>query len=158
MEGKRATMSRLRIGKMLEQMGKLSSHDIDEILHEQSAPGGKKSFGEIALTWGLCQPEHIWKAWANQLSDGFERIDLRATGIDAQAVSRLPRELAVRFCAIGVRLLDDELVIAVSDAAHIALFEHLHEMHDTRPRFVLAEAQQIREMIARYYPAETAQA
>ena len=143
---------------MLEQMGKLSGHDIDEILHEQSAAGAKKSFVEIALTWGLCQPEHIWKAWANQLCDGFESIDLMTTGIDAQAVSRLPKELAIRFCAIGVRLLEDELVIAISDPAHIAVFEHLNEMHDTKPRFVLAEAQQIRDMIARYYPAEAAYA
>lgn len=149
-------MSRLRIGKVLEQMGKLSGHDIDEILHEQSSPGAKKSFGEIALTWGLCQPEHIWKAWANQLSDGFEKIDLLTTGVDAQAVARLPRELAVRFGAIGVRLLDDELVIAVSDPAHIAVFEHLHETLGTKPRFVLADATQIREMVARYYPTDAA--
>ena len=151
-------MSRLRIGKVLEQMGKLSGHDIDEILQEQESTITKKTFGEIALTWGLCQPEHIWKAWAHQLSDGFERIDLRSTGIDAQAVARLPRELAVRLCAIGVRLLDDELVIAVSDPAHIAVFEHLHEMLGTQPRFVLADAAQIREMIARYYPTEVAMA
>lgn len=147
------SMSRLRIGKVLEQMGKLSGHDIDEILHEQSS-GGKKTFGEIALTWGLCQPEHIWQAWAHQLSDGFEKIDLVTTGIDAQAVSRLPRELAVRLCAIGVRLLDDVLVIAVSDPAHIAVFEDLQEVLHSKPRFVLAEAAQIRDMIARYYPAE----
>jgi hypothetical protein len=62
----------------------------------------------------------------------------------------------VRFCAIGVRLLDDELVIAVSDPAHIAVFEHLHETLDTKPRFVLADAVQIREMIARYYPTDSA--
>ena len=82
-------MSRMRIGQLLEQMGKLSGHDVDEILHEQSSPGVRKSFGEIALIWGLCRPEHIWKAWADQLSDGLERIDLETFGIDSQAVSRL---------------------------------------------------------------------
>jgi type IV pilus assembly protein PilB len=149
-------MSRVRIGKVLEQMGKLSGHDIDEILQEQQVGGPKKSFGEIALTFGLCQPEHIWKAWAHQLSDGFEPIDLKATGIDAQAVSHLPREMADRFCAIAIRLMDDELVIAVSDPAHVAIFEGLHDTLQMRPRFVLADAGQIREMISRYYPAETA--
>jgi hypothetical protein len=135
-------------------MGKLSGHDVDEILHEQTSTGTTKSFGEIALTWGLCQPEHIWKAWAHQLSDGFEKIDLALTGIDTQAVSRLPRELAERLCAIGVRLFDDELVIAVSDPAHIAVFENLWEVLDMKTKFVLADAGQIRKMIAMYYPAE----
>ena len=63
-------------------MGKLSSHDIDEILQEQQSGSHSKTFGEIALTWGLCQPEHIWKAWSNQLSAGFDQVDLQTFGID----------------------------------------------------------------------------
>jgi hypothetical protein len=146
----------MRIGQVLEQMGKISGHDIDEILHEQSSIGARKTFGEIALTWGLCQPEHIWKAWANQLVDGLERVDLNTMGIDAQAVSRLPRELASRFCAMPVRICDDELVIAVTDAAHAALFEELEHVLHARPRFVLADAGQIRAMIDQYYPVALA--
>jgi type IV pilus assembly protein PilB len=151
-------MSRLRIGQVLEQMGKLSPHDIDEILHEQASTGQRKSFGEIALTWGLCQPEHIWKAWADQLTNGFERVDLQSIGIDTQAVSQVPRELAVRFCAMPVRYLESELVIAISDPAHIAVFEDLQEQIHARPRFVLADARQIRQMIQQYYPVDTAAA
>jgi hypothetical protein len=151
-------MSRIRIGQALEQMGKISAHDIDEILHEQSSIGQRKTFGEIALTWGLCEPEHIWQAWANQLCEGFERVDLQSIGIDTQAVSCMPRELAVRFCAIPVRCLDNELVIAVSDPAHVALFDDLQDTLNARAHFVLADAKQIREMIKTYYPAEVAAA
>jgi hypothetical protein len=153
-------MSRLRIGQVLEQMGKLSPLDVDEILQEQASNTGgggvKKTFGEIALTWGLCQPQHIWKAWAEQLSDGFERVDLRTIGVDTQAACRMTRELAVRLCAMPLRDVEGEVVIAVSDAAHVVAFEELHEQLGARPRFVLAEAGQIREMIERYYPAAAA--
>ena len=148
-------MSRLRIGQLLEQMGKLSRHDIDEILQEQASSGAKKTFGQIALTFGLCQPEHIWKAWADQLTDGFERVDLQSFGIDSQAVARLPHELAMRFCAMPIRMVGDEVIIAVSDPSHIALFEDLEDFLKARPRFVLADAGQIRGMIARYYPSLT---
>jgi type IV pilus assembly protein PilB len=148
-------MSRLRIGQLLEQMGKLSGHDIDEILHEQASPGAKKTFGQIALTFGLCQPEHIWKAWADQLSDGFERVDLKSFGIDSQAVSRLPRELACRFCAMPIRVVEDEMIIAISDPSHMALFDDLDDLLRARPRFVLADAAQIRQMIEHYYPTAT---
>ena len=145
-------MSRLRIGQLLEQMGKLSRHDIDEILEEQSSIGAKKTFGQIALTFGLCQPEHIWKAWADQLTDGFERVDLQSIGIDAQAVARLPHDLAARFCALPMRMVEDEVIIAISDPSHMALFDDLQDVLKARPRFVLADAEQIRQMIARYYP------
>lgn len=146
-------MSRMRIGQVLERMGKLSGHDIDEILHEQSSNKSGKAFGEIALQWGLVQPEHIWRAWADQLGEGAERVDLNEVGIDAQATARLPRELAHRFCAMPVRLVDDEVVIAVSDAGHVPVLEELQHTLGSRAHFVLAEAGQIREMIGRYYPA-----
>src|SRR6476620_1180781 len=100
-------MSRMRIGQVLEQMGKLSGHDIDEILHEQTSGRSGKTFGEIALTFGLVQPEHIWRAWANQLNDGAERVDLNTIGIDAQAVSHLTHDVATRFGAMPVRVFDD---------------------------------------------------
>ena len=143
-------MSRARIGELLGRMGKLTPLDIDEILQEQGGKG-RRRFGEIALTWGLIEPEHIWEAWCQQLDDGLIRVELDEIGIDAQAAYRMPRELAIRFCAIPLRLIQDQLIIAISDPAHVAMFEDLHEMLRARPRFVLAEAAQIREAIDRYY-------
>src|SRR5258708_19391766 len=107
-------MSRMRIGQVLEQMGKISGHDIDEILHEQSSIGARKTFGEIALTWGLCEPEHIWKAWANQLEGNCERVDLNMVGIDSQAWSRLPRELGLRLSPMPVRTSQHSLVTSIT--------------------------------------------
>src|SRR5260370_40994966 len=137
-------MSRMRFGQLLAGMGKLPGHDIEEILHEQSAPGTKKSFGQIALTLGLVEPRHIWQAWADQLSEGWHRIDLRTFGVDAQAVSRLPRDLAVRCCAMPLRLLEAHMIIAISDPAYAPLFdqERLH----LQLRFVLTDARQIDAM------------
>ena len=143
-------MSRLRIGKVLQQMGKLSSHDIDEILQEQLSGSSKRSFGEIALTWGLCLPEHIWKAWSNQLSDGFDTVDLTTFGIDAQAVCQLSQSLSQQHSAIGIRLLDDVLIIAISDLQSISHFAHLHHTIKQRIKYVLADKMQIQDMLARY--------
>src|SRR4051794_24590694 len=93
-----------RIGELLSQMVPLSGHDIDEILHEQSAT--RKSFGDIALSMGLCRPEHIWKAWCGQLLIDTDprRIDLERFGIDSQAVGCIPHETARRLNIIPVRV------------------------------------------------------
>ena len=145
-------MSRMLMGQLLEQMGKLSGHDIDEILLEQLSGGPRKPFGEIALTWGLCEPSHIWQAWFNQLGGELDRINLQEIGVDAQAVSMLRPDLAVRFGAVPVRVVEDVVVIAVSDPASAAVLRSLHDAMHTRAHFVLADPEQIRTMIARYYP------
>ena len=151
-------MSRTRIGYLLEQMGKLSGHDIDEILQEQASSnlGHHRSFGQIAMAMGLCEPQDVWIAWVQQLAQGMERVDLAALGVDAQAVAYMTRELAARFCAIPVRLVGGDLVIALSDPAHAVVFEALRDAMHATPHFVLADATQIRQMIARYYPCGTA--
>src|SRR5439155_6477219 len=58
---------RARIGELLSRMVPLSGHDVEEILQEQSAT--RRRFGEIALAWGLCKPEHVWDAWGQQSTD-----------------------------------------------------------------------------------------
>ena len=107
-----------RIGAVLSRMGQLSPHDINEILTEQRTTGAR--FGEIALALGLVQPEHVWAAWCAQLERQLERVDLDEIGIDAQAVERVPAELALGLQVVPVRLFERELVVAVSDAGRWA--------------------------------------
>src|SRR4051812_15758645 len=84
---------RSRIGELLSRIVPLSGHDVEEILQDQA--GTNRKFGEIALAWGLCQPQHVWKAWCRQLaSAGTEQVDLKLVGIDAQAAASIPAELA----------------------------------------------------------------
>ncbi len=59
-------MSRPRFGELLSRFVNLSAHDVSEILEDQSS--SRRRFGEIALAFGLCQPQHVWKAWWCRLS------------------------------------------------------------------------------------------
>ena len=110
-----AAINGKRIGELLSQLVPLSGHDIEEILHEQSAT--RKPFGDIALAMGLCRPEHVWKAWCGQLliDASPRRIDLDRLGIDAQATSCIPQELASRLNIVPVRVLGDLLIVATSE-------------------------------------------
>ncbi|MGH7176342.1 MAG: hypothetical protein ACREJC_03080, partial [Tepidisphaeraceae bacterium] len=84
-----------RIGELLSRLVPLSTHDIDEILHEQSST--RKPFGAIALSMGLCRPEHVWRAWCGQLDDVLPTVDLDTFGVDAQALSFVPAATAAQF-------------------------------------------------------------
>jgi general secretion pathway protein E/type IV pilus assembly protein PilB len=147
-------MSRVRIGELLGRMGKLSGHDIDEILQEQSANGHR--FGDIALTWGMVQPEHLWLAWCSQLQEGADRVDLDSLGVDAQVVERVPAELARRLHAMPIRLTKDQLIFAISDPAQAPLLHAYEATFGAHVRFVLADADKIEKAIERYYPLDLA--
>ena len=75
-----------RFGELLGRMVELTGHDVEEILNEQEVT--HRRFGEIAMSWGLCRPEHVWHAWASQVSEEGTRIDLDDFGVDSQALAR----------------------------------------------------------------------
>jgi hypothetical protein len=148
-------MSGKRIGERLSNMVPLSGHDIEEILSEQSVTGNR--FGDIALRLGLCSPEHVWRAWSSQLAEKPQRVNLDEFGIDAQAAAHLRREIAVRYHVMPVRVLGDELVIAVDEAAYPEVARQLLALlQTTRLIFVLSTHAEIARAIRTYYAQSSA--
>jgi hypothetical protein len=145
---------RARIGELLSRMVPLSGHDVEEILQEQSA--NRRRFGEIALAWGLCRPEHVWNAWCEQSADGVEVVDLEQIGIDAQAAAMLPAESARHLHVIPVRLLSDAALVAIADAPSEQTAAELAALLNRRVKFVRATAEQLRRVMDIYYPLQAA--
>jgi type IV pilus assembly protein PilB len=141
-----------RIGEILSRIIPLTTHDIEEILHEQRAT--HRPFGDIALAMGLCQPQDIWQAWSGQL-DGtngrLQAIDLDSMGIDAQAVDFISPEEARRWTAIPVRVFGDELVVALHPANQQLARSAIRVRRGLKVKFVLAEKAQIEQAIEIYY-------
>jgi Type II secretion system (T2SS), protein E, N-terminal domain len=139
-------------GELLSRLVGLSRLDIDEILADQTV--SHRRFGEIALSFGLCSPEHVWKAWCDQLLTQVPRVDLESLGVDAQAVSMIDRDTAMRLGAIPIRQLGEVLVFAVSDADTNRIAAELGLITGKEMRFVVADANQIQGAIATYFPME----
>src|SRR5438552_3699632 len=102
-----------RFGELLGKLVKLSQHDVEEILEDQTAT--HRRFGDIALSWGLCEPEHVWQAWSDQLLTQVQQVDLEKLGVDSQAAGMIQREVALKLCAIPIRCLGHHLIIAVGE-------------------------------------------
>ena len=147
---------RARFGELLSRLVPLSGHDVEEILQEQTA--NRRKFGDIALSWGLCKPEHIWDAWAEQSAHDHELVDLEKVGVDAQAAALLHAEVARAMNVIPVRMASDIVLVAAADAAPVHAAETLAELMSRRVKFVQVEANQLARMIDMYYPQPTAQA
>jgi type IV pilus assembly protein PilB len=150
-------MSQVLFGELLGRLVSLSRHDVNEILEEQSMT--HQRFGEIALSRGLCEPEHLWAAWCDQLVTEVQRVDLDRLGVDARAAALVPGEVARRLSIIPVRYMSDRLVIAIADDADPARAAiELGMLSDKVLRFVIAEAAQVRRALATYHPMSTAAA
>lgn len=142
-------MSDKRFGARLSQVVPLSGLDIEEILSEQSSTG--KRFGDIAIEMGLCTPEHVWRAWSSQLAESPQRVDLDSFSIDAQAAGVLPAEFAARYHVIPIRILGDELVVAIDESAYPEGAREIMAILRRPVRFVLATHQQISRALRTYY-------
>ncbi|CAN5582709.1 hypothetical protein BH09PLA1_BH09PLA1_33560 [soil metagenome] len=152
-------MATKRIGELLSQMVPISLHDIEEILQEQTASNTKKSFGDIALSMGLCRPEHVWRAWCGQLMDGPpRRIDLDRAGVDTQALTYISPELANELHVIPVRVLGNILIVAISSDAIGMAATQLPSRVQKELRFAIADRAAIHRALKKYYPALQASA
>lgn len=140
---------RMLFGEYLGRVVQLSEHDILEILEDQSS--SRRRFGEIALSWGLCQPQDVWQAWWHQLSHRTPEVDLSAIGIDSQATASVPRGLALEFGVVPVRSLGDQLVLAVARERAARAAQELPGLLRRQIQLVHADPDQVAKAIARYY-------
>jgi hypothetical protein len=147
-------MSQARFGELLGRLVNLSRHDVDEILEEQSST--KHRFGEIALSWGLCAPEHVWQAWCDQLLEQVQKVDLEKLGVDSQAAAMIPRDMAIRLNAIPIRCMGRVLIVAVADHNTDHIASELRKFTDMALRFVVADAQQLKLTLGIYYAEHAA--
>jgi hypothetical protein len=137
-------------GQCLAKVVPISAHDVSEILEHQAAT--RRKFGEIALSWGLCRPQHVWRAWWDQLSRQTHTIDLTKIGVDAQAVQHVSADLAVQFRAVPLRCHLDQLVIATCEQALARGRAELPKLLSKQVQFVLTDPAQLDAAIAAYYP------
>lgn len=141
--------SQMLFGECLGKVVRLSAHDVAEIMEHQAAT--RRKFGEIALAWGLCRPQHVWQAWWDQLSQSTSRVDLTKIGVDAQAISHVPADLAMQFRVIPLRRYREQLVIAACEKGLARAQAELPGMLNKQIQFVIAEPAQLDEAIAAYY-------
>jgi hypothetical protein len=149
----------MRIGEMLSRFIPLTDQDIEEVLQEQNCT--HQPFGQVAISLGLCRAPDVWRAWSRLLDLHPHEVDVEELGVDAQATTLLPAEMARAHSVLPVRICGSELVLAalagdahgVDDpvAAHVA---HM----GLKVKYVAAPREQLLRVIALYYPSKTSAA
>ena len=136
------------LGQLLVDGGILTEEQLRRVLEEKASSG--RRLGEIAVSLGFTTERAIAGALAEQYE--LEFVDLDVVELDKQAIALLPEELARRYDALPLRILDDGTpLLAVTDPTNLATADDLRFALGSSFRIAVAERAQIDDAIARAY-------
>ena len=136
------------LGSLLINQGLLNVDQVKRAFEEQQLTG--KRLGEIVVGHGWVTAQDLAKALAVQ--NGLEYIDLSETNIETGVATLLPKELAVRYEALPVRFLsDDLLLVAVADPTDIGRADDLRLALGHNVRLAVSEAADLERTIKKLY-------
>ena len=136
------------LGQLLVDGHILTEEQLRRVLEEKASSG--RRLGEIAVSLGFTTERAIAGALAEQYE--LEFVDLDVAELDKQAVALLPEELARRYEALPLRILDDGTpLLAVTDPTNLATADDLRFALGSSFRIAVAERGQIDVAIGRAY-------
>lgn len=124
-----------------------------------AAEGGMRAarlprLGEALILLGICSDVEVACALAEQMEVPF--VDLRATPPMQEALKLVPRALALEYGAVPVRLVEDKLLVAMSEPGTARVVEVLQEAAGTPVVLACAPETQVRDQLQEYWEQEQA--
>ena len=136
------------LGQLLVDGRIITQEQLQRALERKAATG--RRLGEIVVELGFTTERAIAGALAEQYE--LEYVDLDTVELDRDAVALLPEELARRYEALPLRILEDGVpLLAVTDPTNLATADDLRFALGSSFRIAVAESGQIELAIARAY-------
>jgi type IV pilus assembly protein PilB len=136
------------LGQLLVDGRILTEEQLQRALDEKASTGQR--LGEIVVSLGFTTERAIAGALAEQYE--LEYVDLDIVQLDKEAIALLPEELARRYEALPLKVLEDGTpVLAVTDPTNLVTADDLRFALGSNFRIAVAERGQIELAIARAY-------
>jgi Type II secretion system (T2SS), protein E, N-terminal domain len=103
--------ARVPLGQLLINAGFLTQAQLDDALYEGSRTGDR--LGEVVVGRGLATEDDVARLLAEQW--GLDYVERSSIWFDADALTRLSREDAIRLEALPTRVQDGRVVVAVAE-------------------------------------------
>jgi type IV pilus assembly protein PilB len=136
------------LGSLLINRGLLSVDQVKQAFEEQQLTG--KRLGEIVVEHGWVSAKDLAQALAEQA--GLDYVDLAETELDPEAALLLPKELAIRYQALPVRFVgEDLLLVSVADPTDVGVADDLRLALGHNVRLSVSEPTDLERTIKRLY-------
>jgi type IV pilus assembly protein PilB len=136
------------LGKILEEMGVITSAQVRQALQMQHDKPGKK-LGEIILELSLATPEQITEALAKQFQIPY--VTLQNLKIAPQVINMVPRAVAEENRIMPIKMNGRTVTIAMTDPLDLFTLDNLRFILNTDIDCVLATPNDVQGAIQRHY-------
>ncbi len=140
-------MTNIPIGEVLKEKGYITEEQLGAALdaHRQSG----KRVGDVLVDLGFVTERQILTAMAQKLN--LRLLSLETYPIDIEAVRRIPRALADKYCVIAVSQTGQRLTVVIDDPLKFYGIEDVRQLTGMTVDIALAEKREIEHAIEVYY-------
>ena len=114
-------MAYMRLGDLLIAAGAITDEQLQAALQAQKTSGQR--LGDVLIDSGVITQRQLIDALQMQL--GVDYIDLTRVSIPVELAKYVPRSIAKKYCVVPVKLVKDELYVAMSDPLDFMAQEEL---------------------------------
>lgn len=137
------SFTRKKIGEILLERGDITVGQLAYVVEKIKTTPIR--FGELCIQEGLLGEDALYSALAQQF--GMEFIDLSSFRLDDAILGMFPADIIFRYTFIPVEILDDSLVIAISDPTDVVKLDELELLLDRNLVLKLASPSQIHQLL-----------
>ncbi len=140
----------MRLGDLLIAAGAISKEDLDEALRLQKGTGQR--LGDVLIDNHIITEHQLIEALQMQL--GVDFIDLTAVSIPVELAKFVPRAIAKKYDVVPVKLVKDELYVAMSDPLNFLAQEEIKASSHKQVVPMIATHSAVEQAIATLYGSE----
>jgi len=142
-----------KLGDILLQKNEITQEQLNEALKLQTGNG--KKLGEILVEKGFITEKTVMLTLSEQL--GLEIVNLDNFHINLDATKLISEKLAKRTNAIPLKIINDKLIVAMSEPLNIFDIEDIEMESGKKAEVVLATKAQITSSIEKYMGRRSAE-
>ena len=143
-------MAYMRLGDLLISAGVISPDQLRDALAIQKQT--KERLGDVLISSGIITEQQLIEALQMQL--GVDFVDLTAVSIPLELAKFVPRSIAKKYCVVPVKLVKDELYVAMSDPLNFVAQEEIKAASHKQVVPMIATRRATEQAIATLYGNE----
>ena len=142
------TGKNLKIGDVLKEQGYLSEEELQKALELQKGQKGKR-LGEVLIEQGYITENQMLQAMAAKMD--CQVISVDGLSVDVEAVERIPRQLAEKYCVLAVAAGGNRLQVVINDPLNFYGLEDVRQITGMELAIFLSEKAPLEKAIHFYY-------
>ena len=142
------TGKNLKIGDVLKEQGYISDEQLLEALEIQRSHKDKR-LGEVLIEKGFITESQMLEAMAAKMD--CEVVNLDTVSVHIEAVARIPRQVAEKYCVLATEITGGRLCVIVNDPLNFYGLEDVRQVTGMELEIFLSEKAPLLKAIHLYY-------